>query len=320
MPRPLTEPRKSEIWMFPILPVLARLVLQALLRSNVRYGRIENVNYKEWSIGPSARISSPVPLGHRLTEERMRRPLTLSLVLALLVILPVTSASAGDETATLDVVITNVDVPELLSGMGTFTVAGEAAEYLCSSGAWETTVTFFEWLDPLENTTFDIEADQDFTCETGQTFVLNLVNRIVIGQGGLPGFGKWTWGGSTGFDPAPINGMGDILAGALGEVYQGSLGFDSDDDGVLDGVDVCSGTVLPDEPTRGLKGARFAAQEDGNFDSGLDRFDGRYTLVDTHGCSGTQIIEIDGLGAGHTRFGISKSALEAFIANNSNGV
>jgi len=90
---------------------------------------------------------------------------------------------------------------------------------------------------------------------------------------------------------------------------------DSDGDGVLNFDDVCPDTVLPDVPTIGLRGARFAAMSDGTFDSGLDQFAGMYTIDDTAGCSGTQIIELLGLGAGHTKFGISKSALETFIAS-----
>jgi hypothetical protein len=52
----------------------------------------------------------------------------------------------------------------------------------------------------------------------------------------------------------------------------------------------------------------------GTFDSGIDRFDGLYTLAHTAGCSGTQIIALQGLGSGHTKHGISKGALEEFIA------
>ncbi len=88
---------------------------------------------------------------------------------------------------------------------------------------------------------------------------------------------------------------------------------DSDGDGVFD--DDCPGTVLPDVPTEGLRGARFAAQADGVFASGISSLSGLYTLADTRGCSGTQIIAKMGLGQGHTRFGISKSALEAFISS-----
>jgi Tol biopolymer transport system component len=89
---------------------------------------------------------------------------------------------------------------------------------------------------------------------------------------------------------------------------------DGDDDNVLDADDVCPDTVLPDVPTVGLKGARFAAQTNGTFDSGRDSLDGLYTLADTAGCSGTQIIALQGLGSGHTQYGISRGALEEFIA------
>ncbi len=90
---------------------------------------------------------------------------------------------------------------------------------------------------------------------------------------------------------------------------------DEDGDGVPDVGDLCPGTVLPDAPTIGLTGARFAAAADGSFDSAVDRFDGRYTITDTAGCSGSQIIERLGLGEGHTKHGISKGALDAFRAS-----
>jgi hypothetical protein len=109
-----------------------------------------------------------------------------------------------------------------------------------------------------------------------------------------------------------------------------SLDFDSDNipdcvdpdidgDTVANGDDICAYTELPDEPTAGLRGARFAARADGTFDSGKDEFDSLYTLADTQGCAGTQVIELEGLGAGHTRYGISRSALEGFIAGRNGG-
>ena len=52
---------------------------------------------------------------------------------------------------------------------------------------------------------------------------------------------------------------------------------DSDGDGIADSADVCSDTVLPDQPKRRLGFFRFAAQEDGTFDAGWRRLDGRYT-------------------------------------------
>jgi hypothetical protein len=92
------------------------------------------------------------------------------------------------------------------------------------------------------------------------------------------------------------------------------LPLDSDGDGVLDPDDVCPATVVPDEPTDGLKKNRFAADASGAFLDGEGTPSG-YTLVDTGGCSATQIIERAELGTGHTRFGISRSALEAWIAS-----
>jgi hypothetical protein len=46
-----------------------------------------------------------------------------------------------------------------------------------------------------------------------------------------------------------------------------------------------------------------------------DDKNGPHPLADTAGCSGTQIIEASGLGNGHTKFGINRSALETRIDN-----
>ena len=67
----------------------------------------------------------------------------------------------------------------------------------------------------------------------------------------------------------------------------------------------------------GTTGERSLAEEAQDFIHGLrglDKFDGLYSLADTRGCSGTQIIDAMGLGVGHSRFGISKGALEVWIA------
>ena len=88
--------------------------------------------------------------------------------------------------------------------------------------------------------------------------------------------------------------------------------IDTDSDGVADVDDVCPGTVLPDQPTKGLKKNRFAASIDGFAST-----DGVVvaTLADTGGCSATQIIAAAQLGGGHTKFGLSRSALDAWIAS-----
>jgi len=88
---------------------------------------------------------------------------------------------------------------------------------------------------------------------------------------------------------------------------------DVDGDTVANDGDICEYTMLPDEPSVSLIGARFAAQDDGTFDSGQNKFDGLYTMADTQGCAATQIIALEGLGVGHSRFGISKGVLEVFI-------
>ncbi len=87
---------------------------------------------------------------------------------------------------------------------------------------------------------------------------------------------------------------------------------DTDSDGVLDVNDVCPGTVLPDMAPE-LKINRYSVNEAGEFVS-----DGKaapiYTIAETGGCSPRQIVEEAELGVGHLRFGLSRSALEAWIA------
>jgi uncharacterized cupin superfamily protein len=89
---------------------------------------------------------------------------------------------------------------------------------------------------------------------------------------------------------------------------------DSDGDGVLDGDDLCADTILPEpQPERGLKQRHYVANADGVFvDS--DGHALEYTVLDTGGCSGHQIIEALELGRGHEKFGITQSAIEDWIA------
>ena len=96
---------------------------------------------------------------------------------------------------------------------------------------------------------------------------------------------------------------------------------DDDNDGVLDVVDVCPATAIPESvPTRRLNPNRWALV-DGDFDfdtvskgkrKGKDK--GRsYTTTDTAGCSCEQIIEAQGLGKGHTKFGCSNGAMDNWV-------
>ena len=67
-----------------------------------------------------------------------------------------------------------------------------------------------------------------------------------------------------------------------------------------------------DRPGRPLKN-RFFAKGDGKFVDGDGTFSG-FTLVETHGCSGRQIIQVVGIGDGHDKVGITRGVILDWIA------
>ena len=85
---------------------------------------------------------------------------------------------------------------------------------------------------------------------------------------------------------------------------------DDDGDGVLDGDDLCAGTDLAgDTAPAQLKRNRFWSDGAGAFgESG-------WTIADTGGCSASQIIDAADLGRGHTRFGLTNSALGDWVSS-----
>ena len=89
---------------------------------------------------------------------------------------------------------------------------------------------------------------------------------------------------------------------------------DEDCDGVVDSIDACPGTVIPESvPTQGLGKNRWALVDgDTTFDTN-GKQSPAYTLEDTAGCSCEQIIENLNLGSGHTKFGCSNSAMKDWI-------
>ena len=96
------------------------------------------------------------------------------------------------------------------------------------------------------------------------------------------------------------------------------LSADADADGVLDGDDNCPGTIIPESmPTRSLGVNRFSLVGGDNvFDTTAPNGKGprlSYTTADTAGCSCTQIIEVQGLDNGHTKFGCSISAMDDWV-------
>ena len=95
---------------------------------------------------------------------------------------------------------------------------------------------------------------------------------------------------------------------------------DGDGDGVLDVVDNCPGTAIPESvPTTGqLKPNRWALTDgDSEFDTvikGMGMGPMRsYSTADTAGCSCEQIIEAQGLGKGHSKNGCSISVMDAWV-------
>ncbi len=96
---------------------------------------------------------------------------------------------------------------------------------------------------------------------------------------------------------------------------------DEDADGVPNDLDVCPGTEAPETnvPTKGSLGSnRWALLDDEDplvFDQASPQAGAKrsYTLGDTAGCSCEQIIEAQGLGKGHTKFGCSNGAMKVWV-------
>ena len=116
-------------------------------------------------------------------------------------------------------------------------------------------------------------------------------------------------------NPDPAFNNSDGTRNTMG-VYGGPYSLidpvaDDDADGVLDEDDWCPGTVLPDVAPQ-LKPSRYWVTESGDFVSDAPNAP-TYSMADTAGCSASQIIDELGLGGGHARFGLSRSALEQWI-------
>ena len=94
---------------------------------------------------------------------------------------------------------------------------------------------------------------------------------------------------------------------------------DEDADGVPNDADMCPATMLPEGiPSERLGVNRFADTDgDGIFDTTSSKGKGpkdSYDLGDTAGCSCEQIIEAQGLGNGHLKFGCSIGAMKNWVS------
>jgi hypothetical protein len=226
----------------------------------------------------------------------MRRILLLALVAGVLVAIP---AAASGQPTTLSSGCAELNNPA-------YDAVGNSVSLALTSQ------TYFEG----EDVTVDFEVDIDGTgLGSGEVAELSLA---VGGQFNNPLYQIIRPEGDVSLSHV-FTGAEDgiawfLLSREVGRVTVECVGaLDSDGDGVPDVSDVCPATVLPDTPTDDLKRNRFAANSDGVFVDARGALSG-YTLADTGGCSATQIIAEAGLGDGHTRFGITRSALEAWIA------
>jgi len=97
------------------------------------------------------------------------------------------------------------------------------------------------------------------------------------------------------------------------------IAADEDADGVPNDSDMCPATMLPEGvPSVSLGVNRFADIDgDGIFDTTSSKGKGpknSYDLGDTAGCSCEQIIDAQGLGNGHTKFGCSLGAMKNWVS------
>ena len=104
----------------------------------------------------------------------------------------------------------------------------------------------------------------------------------------------------------------DCLVDSDGDGIPDVTDPDDDNDGVDDADDLCPATVLPESEPDQFKKNHYIANADGQFvDANGDLLG--ITVVDTGGCSGSQVIDAAGLGRGHVRFGITGSALMDWV-------
>ena len=115
-----------------------------------------------------------------------------------------------------------------------------------------------------------------------------------------------------------INDVGSVLRSSDHDGLVIYVLQDEDADGVPNDDDFCPSTTLPENvPTRELGTNRFADTDgDGVFDTTPPSGKGpgkAFDMQDTAGCSCEQIIDAQGLGNGHTKFGCSIEAMENWV-------
>ncbi len=163
--------------------------------------------------------------------------------------------------------------------------------------------TLLETIDSAGTT--GIISDGPVNCCTSPSAGFNYVGQVTLNTVAGQQYG-FRLGGSN-FD------SNNVLRGTLTISRP-----DDDGDNVANEDDYCPDTVIPEGvPTNGLGTNRWAlVDSDFNFDTTAPSGNGpgrSYSTSDTAGCSCEQIIEALSLGAGHTKFGCSISAMDDWV-------
>lgn len=154
---------------------------------------------------------------------------------------------------------------------------------------------------------------QPVTLTPGETYFLEFTSSNFAGV---------VWGSEPAADPYPAGTRFDGGAPATGDLFFRThaepqapepIITDADGDGVDDPDDRCADTdPAAPAPPKWSKN-RFWNDADGAFVTSDGTASG-WTLADTGGCDGHQIIAAAGLGAGHARHGLSRGELADWVA------
>jgi len=149
------------------------------------------------------------------------------------------------------------------------------------------------------------DIDQDGDCDADDQQVFDAALGKCLGQTGY-------------IREADLDFSGCVTLGDL-EVLP-PVHDDDDNDNVADNDDFCPETLIPEAtvPSVRLGTNRWAlVDDDFDFDTTPPKGKGpmrSYNTTETGGCSCEQIIEAQGLGNGHTKFGCSISAMDDWVA------